>query len=246
MDLVGELHIGLSGYSYKEWQGEGLFYPPGMKVTEYFAYYVRHFDALEADGTWYQMPRPATVQSWITETPETFRVSPKMHRKVTHFARLKPEAVDALQFFVQRLEPLEKAGRLGAILIQLPPNLGRDDERLQSFLEAIPHRPSLPYAIEFRNESWHVPEVEALLKQWNVAWVGMETDEAKPQRRDTANHVYVRLRKSVYTPALLDEWVTFLKGQLEKGKSCYVFCKHEDAEQPWVWAQYLNERLRQR
>jgi len=238
---MAKLHIGLSGFAYKEWQGKGRFYPPELKPEQYFDYYVSRYNALEADGTWYQMPKEAAVEKWVQETPAGFRFSPKMHRKITHMTRLKPEGIDALNFFLKRLAPLEAAGKLGGLLVQLPPNLQYTDDRLATFLAAIPHRESLPWCLEFRNDSWHMPEVEALLREHNVAWVGWDTDEADAQRRDTAGHIYVRMRRSDYSDDQLKEWSDYFSSKLNQRKDCYVYCKHEDAEQPWVWADRIRE-----
>ncbi len=239
--MPGQLHIGLSGYSYKEWQGEGRFYPPELKAAQYFGYYVGRYHAVEADQTWYQMPRETMIERWIAETPEGFQFSPKMHRRVTHFARLKEEGFESVEFLLKRLAPLEAAGRLGSVLIQLPPNLRRNDERLLAFLAAIPHRASLKWALEFRSDTWHVPEVESILRERNVAWVGMDTDDADAQRRDTASHIYIRLRKSAYSDDQLRNWADYLGSKMADGHDCYVYCKHEDAEEPWVWADRIRE-----
>ena len=241
---MAKLYIGLSGYSYKEWQGEGRFYPPEMKQAKYLEYYVSRYNALEADGTWYQMPSESGVQKWIDQSPAEFKVSPKMHRQVTHYSRLKQDGMDSLKFFLKRLEPLEKAGKLGAILVQLPPNLKRDDERLAGFLAEIPYRDTLPWCIEFRNETWHAPEVEAMLRERDVAWVAADTDDADAQRRDTGSFIYARLRKTDYPDDLLQNWAAYFRGKMAEGKDCYVYCRHEDAESPWVWADRIIELLR--
>jgi len=240
---MASLRVGLSGFSYKEWEGDGLFYPPKMKQADYFAYYASRMNALEADGTWYQMPSEKGVQTWIDQSDPNFKVSPKMHRRVTHMARLKPECIDTLKFFCKRLEPLERVGKLGAILVQLPPNLKRDDGRLAVFLAEIPHRPTLPWSIEFRNETWECPEIEAMMREYNVAWVGMDTDDDPAERRDTAAHIYIRLRRSEYSDERLREWAGYFQGKLEAGKDCYVYCKHQDAERPWEWADKLTEMI---
>lgn len=241
---MASFHIGLSGYSYKEWQGEGRFYPPELKQSKWLKFYADRYNALEADGTWYQMPSETGVSKWIAETPEGFRVSPKMHREVTHYARLKPTCIDSLKFFLKRLEPLESAGKLGALLIQLPPNLKRDDERLSTFLAEIPYRGTLPWSIEFRSETWHTLEVEQILRDRGVAWVANDTDDDDAQSRDTGSHVYARLRKTDYPDDLLKDWAQYFDSKLREGKDCYVYCKHQDAEAPWEWADRLIELVK--
>ncbi len=238
---MAKLHIGLSGFAYKEWQGEDLFYPVGLKQAGYLEYYASRFETVESDGTWYQMPGEAMLNKWIANTPEHFLFTPKMHRQVTHYARLKPEAYEPAGVFLKKLEPLEKAGRLGAMLVQLPPNLKRDDERLSKFLEAMPKRPSLRWSVEFRNETWHAPEVEDILRAHDVAWVGWDIDDSAAQRRDTANHYYFRMRRSEYTDDRLKEWAAYFRSKVDEGKDCFVYCKHQDAEAPWKWADRLLE-----
>lgn len=238
---MATLYLGLSGYAYKEWQGEGRFYPPALKQREYLTFYASRYNALEADGTWYQMPSEASVTKWLEGTPEGFRVSPKMHREITHFKRLKAESHGAVGTFVKSLERMETAGRLGPILVQLPPNLKRDDGLLAAFLAVLSVRDSVPFSFEFRHESWNDSAVEEALRERGVGWVAADTDEADAQRRDTAGHQYVRLRKSEYGEDRLRDWAIYLLGKLGAGQDCYVYCKHMDAEAPWVWA----DRLRQ-
>lgn len=229
------MRVGLSGYSYKPWQGEDRFYPVGLKQAEFFSFYASRYDIVEMDGTWYRMPATSQVEAWGTAAPEGFCFCFKAHRQVTHMARLKPEALEPLQFMMKRLEPMKD--RLGPVLLQLPPNLKRDDERLKHFLGRLPettyHR---QWAVEFRNETWHDENVEAILREHNVAWVASDTDEADAQRRNTANFSYARLRKLEYDHEALDEWRSYFEAT---GKESYVFCKHEDEGSPWIWADYL-------
>jgi uncharacterized protein YecE (DUF72 family) len=247
---MARFHIGLSGYSYKPWQGEGRFYPPELKAREFLGYYASRFSAVEMDGTWYRMPAENMVQTWIEATPRDFFFSPKMHRDVTHMKRLKPESYDSARFFVHRLEPLARAGKLGPILVQLPPNLKADPSRLAAFLSALPRLigggdPSLlatplRYAVEFRNSTWESDEIEQLLRANNVVWVAADTDEAEAQRRDTGDFVYVRLRRSEYDDARLQGWADYFRSVLGSGKDCFVYCKHEDEGSQWIWADRLS------
>ena len=236
------LYVGLSGYSYKPWQGEGRFYPPELKQKQFLEYYAGKYNAVEMDGTWYRMPSEAGVKGWIDGSPEAFKYTFKMHRNVSHISRLKVDSMDSVKFFLKRLEPLEQAGKLGAVFIQLPPNFKRNDERLVAFLTELP-RPH-PYAIEFRNETWFVPEVEEILRAHDVAWVSWDTDDVPGQRRDTGSFIYARMRREGYTDEQLDDWAKWFKAAMDKGKDCYVFIKHEDEGSPWVDADRLLTRFK--
>jgi uncharacterized protein YecE (DUF72 family) len=240
MDRAQRIHIGLSGYSYKPWQGPGRFYPAGLKATEFLRYYADRYNTVELDGTWYRLPSEGTVRSWMEQTPARFVFAPKAHRRITHLQRLKPEALSSVEVMVERLGPLREAGRLGPILLQLPPTLKRDEDkhqRLDSFLTAIPKLDR--WAVEFRHESWNVPEVESLLRRHGVAWVGAETDEVPAERRDTAGFRYLRLRRSDYDAPALSDWAKWIKDGMTEGKESFVFFKHEDEGSPWLWADQL-------
>lgn len=246
--MTAKTWIGLSGYSYKPWQGEGRFYPPELKQTQFLEYYQGRYHAVEMDGTWYRMPGENAVDEWNAKASEDFRFTFKLHRKITHMSRLKLDSLDALRFMLKRLGPLASAGKLGPLLVQLPPNFRRNDERLQDFVSNLPReiegvailpRP-LRFAIEFRHESWEAPEVEAILRGGNVAWVAADTDEAAAQRRDTADFHYARLRKSDYGAEALRDWADYFRAT---AKECFVFCKHEDEGAPWIWADALTANL---
>ena len=236
---MAQSYIGLSGYSYKPWQGPGRFYPPTLKQAGFLGYYATRYDTVELDGVWYRLPSEKAVIDWLAATPPRFIFAPKVHRQISHRSRLKPESYDFIRVMLGRLSALASAKRLGPLLIQLPPNLGRDDDRLSAFLEQLPT--SVQWAVEFRHDSWHDPAVETLLRRFNVSWVAADTDERPAECRDTANFWYVRLRRSAYDEENLAKWAGKIRKMVAEGKSCYVYCKHEDEGAPWVWADRLRE-----
>jgi uncharacterized protein YecE (DUF72 family) len=240
---MAQAHIGLSGYSYKPWQGPGRFYPATLKQAGFLGYYATRYDTVELDGVWYRLPTEKAVADWLASTPAHFRFAPKVHRQITHRARLKPECYTFVQVMMDRLKPLASAERLGPLLIQLAPNMKRDDERLARFLEQLPT--SFRWAIEFRHESWHDAGVETLLRQFNVSWVAADTDERPVECRNTADFWYVRLRRSTYDDRHLERWAGKIREMVRAGKSCFVYCKHEDEGSPWIWADRLLELLKE-
>ena len=233
------VHVGLSGFSYRPWQGEGRFYPKELKAKDFLRFYSERYDAVEMDGTWYRMPTEAGVTGWKEATPTQFTFCCKVHRDISHMRRLKPEAQESLKFMQGRLKPLADVDKLGPFLVQLPPNMKRNDERLAEFLAASPME--FRYALEFRHESWNAPEVEAILGQYNAAWVAAQTDEAEAQKRDTADFAYARLRKSEYDRGEPADWAAYFRSL---GKPTYVFLKHEDEGSPWLFADELLRHLR--
>lgn len=233
---MAEIRIGMSGYAYPEWQGEGLFYPPGLAKSKFLTFYASRYKTVEGVGMFRSMPAESTALKFIKECPPDFQLSPKMNQSVTHFKRLKPESLPIVEEFLKPLSELETKGMMGPILIQLPPNFALNLDVLEAFLAGIPHRPSLRWAVEFRHPSWQSAETEALLRKYGVAWVADETDEGEAVIRQTSDHLYARLRKTDYSDADLQAWAARLKAD---GRDAYVYVRHTDVETPWLWADRL-------
>ena len=112
------------------------------------------------------------------------------------------------------MEPLRKAGRLEAILWQLPPSFKRNDERLDAALEVIGERAPGRHAVEFRNESWFTGDVYELLRGRGAALVITDDpDFAFGERKIMADWTYVRFHgggrgggRGSYTPNELATW----------------------------------------
>ena len=69
----------------------------GAKAINFLEYYATRYDTVELDGLWYRLPTLPAVERWIEQTPDHFVFSPKAHREITHFKRLRPEAIPFLQ-----------------------------------------------------------------------------------------------------------------------------------------------------
>ncbi len=234
---MAEIYIGLSGYSYKPWQGEARFYPSTLKQSDFLAYYSTRYRTVELDGVWYRLPTLSAVEKWIDHTPAHFVFSVKAHRTITHLKRLNPEATSFLRTMLEHLAPLVEKHKLGPILLQLPPNFKRNDDRLAEFLPNL--STAYRWVIEFRHDSWNHSAVEDLLRRFHIAWAAVETDDRQAEYRDTADFVYARLRRSYYSIKDLTRWAEYFVEARSKGKDCYVYFKHEDEGSPWVWADQL-------
>lgn len=212
------LRIGTSGYSYKEWKG--VFYPEDLKPADMLSFYAARLGTVEINNTFYHMPTQKVLEAWASQVPDTFRFVLKTSQKITHFKRLK--GVEEEADYLLRMSRV-LGGKLGALLVQIPPNLARDDERLSAFLDLVS---SVRVAFEVRHPSWLDPEVFTLLEKHEVALVVSQTDEEpEPRLVRTAPWGYLRLRKTSYKPAELAEWS---KKIAEQGwEEAFVFFKHE-------------------
>jgi uncharacterized protein YecE (DUF72 family) len=215
-----QIYVGTSGYSYKEWKGS--FYPEKLPAKEMLPYYASRLGAVELNNTFYRLPQPSMVESWRAQVPDDFRFSVKASQRITHFKRLKDAAAET-GFMLETVSALED--RLGVVLFQLPPNMKKDLERLETFLKDL--SPATPAAFEFRHPSWFDDDVLALLRSQNRALVVSDTDDLPANHIDkTADWGYMRLRRVQYSEADLIEWLKKLRAQ--EWKTTYVFFKHED------------------
>ena len=228
-----KLHVGTSGYSYKEWKGN--FYPEDLPAKEMLSYYSRRLPAVEINNTFYRLPQPSVMENWNEQVPARFRFSIKATQRITHIKRLNNVA-DETKYLLETASLLEK--RLGVVLFQLPPNFKKDVERLKAFLDLL--KPDLRTALEFRHESWFDDETFDLLRERDCALVVSDTDE-KPLTEiiSTARWGYLRLRRTAYEENDLVEWMKRVQDQ--KWKDAFVFFKHEDeGVGPKLAAQFLE------
>jgi len=228
-----KLHVGTSGYSYKEWKGN--FYPEDLPAKEMLSYYAKRLPAVEINNTFYRLPQASMIEKWKEQVPARFRFSIKATQRITHIKRLN-NAVDETRYLLQTAGLLEE--RLGVVLFQLPPNMKKDIERLKTFLGLL--QSDARAAFEFRHETWFDDEVFALLRERDCALVVSDTDE-KPinQIINTAKWGYLRLRRTLYEKSDLAEWMKRVTGQ--KWEDAFVFFKHEDeGTGPRLAAEFLE------
>jgi uncharacterized protein YecE (DUF72 family) len=181
-----EIRLGTQGWSYADWVG--VFYPPQSKPTDYLRFYSQVFDCVELDTTFYSTPRPALVRSWAENTPDNFLFTAKLPQAITHQKHLANSEGD-LDAFVSAMRLL--GTKLGAILIQCPPDLHYEElPALQAFLPLLPR--DISFAIEFRHRSWLRDDVLELLRQYNVAWCIIDLFYMPRLPHLTADFAYMR------------------------------------------------------
>jgi len=207
-------------------------------------HYATQLNSVEVNYTFRHLPSASTVEGWLAQTGDDFRFSFKAPQRITHIKRLK-DASDALSAFYSALLPVIRAGRLGVILFQLPPNLKAETARLASFLkEAAPENTSSPrIAFEFRHASWFASETFELLRQHQAALCVAESDELQTPDVTTAPFSCYRLRKSEYGAAELEQIEARLNGKAAIG-DVFAYIKHEDTPKGALQAAALLDRMR--
>jgi uncharacterized protein YecE (DUF72 family) len=202
--------FGTCGWSYQEWVG--AFYP-NNRVAK-LPFYARTFDSVEVDSSFYRPPSKSMTAGWVRATGPAFKFSLKVPKTITHDKQLLHSEKDTSEF-LERIEPITRAGKLGCLLIQLPASFTfRERDNLQTYFGLLPE--GIHFAVEFRHESWDRQDTWDLLKKYNIA--NTITDSplrflSKPVITSTT-HAYIRWHgrgKSVwydyrYSESELAEW----------------------------------------
>jgi uncharacterized protein YecE (DUF72 family) len=226
--------VGTSGFSYPAWKG--AFYPPGLPAARMLAWYASRLPAVEANSTFYRLPRPEQLAGWRAQVPPGFVFALKAPQRVTHAARLR-DAGAPLGAFYRAAAELGPA--LGPVLFQLPPGLRCDLPRLEDFLASLP--PGGRAAFEFRHPSWLDDRVFAALSRAGAALCLAESDDAATPPVATGGFGYLRLRRSAYTGLALRAWAERILAQ--PWAEAVVFFKHEEAARGPAFARALQELL---
>jgi uncharacterized protein YecE (DUF72 family) len=243
---LGEFLLGCSGWNYPDTPDKGggwtgVFYPD--KNTKRLRYYSQFFNTVEMDSTFYEKfyshMTKGTFIGMVKATPEKFQFSVKVPETITHNKRLdvKKGAITDFEEFLDKISPLKRANKLGAILIQLAPSFTVNDfKNVQGFLDRLPMNTnktatttnnngggSYHYALEFRHPSWKTEGPWEMLKHYNIAAV---ITDSPPQENlqflsdviiTTADHSFVRFH-----------------GRNTKSHYWYNYLYSKEELEPWV------------
>ena len=230
---MSRLYAGTSGFAYPSWKPD--FYPKEVKSKELLRHYATRLNAVEINYTYHRLPSASTLEGWLDQTADGFLFACKAHMRITHIQRLKKAEFNGL--FFKAIDPLRMKGRLGPVLFQLPPNFALDQTVLAEFLAELPT--DVRCAFEFRNKSWLVEPVFALLEKYKVALCLAESDKLVIPERITSDFVYFRLRKSEYPMEERAEIAERVSSIVSDGKDAFVFFKHEESAAGALYAEQL-------
>jgi uncharacterized protein YecE (DUF72 family) len=228
------VHTGTSGFSYGAWKGS--FYPEDLPAHRMLSHYASRLRTVEANVTFYRLPRPEALAAWRSQVPEEFVFALKAPQRVTHLKRLR-DVDDAMAAFYRAAAELGQS--LGPILYQLPPAFRKDLPRLCSFLDTLPGGGRA--AFEFRHPSWFCDEVFEALSAHGAALCIAESDDATIPLIATAAYGYLRLRRADYGAQELRAWAERILGQ--RWAEAFVYFKHEDAARGPALALALSQIL---
>lgn len=256
-----EIYIGCAKWGRKEWVG--LIYPPKTREAKFLDEYVKHFNSIELNAVFYNMPKKDQVNIWREKAEsvrDDFKFFPKFTRSISHIKRLK----NAEDITSQYLENISEFGKtLGPAFLQLSDNFGpKNFEVLKTYLESLPT--DFDVFVEVRHPDWFSDvaarkDLFELLRQLKKGAV--ITDASG--RRDCVHmelptpQAFIRfvgngsdstgkLHPTDYSR--IDEWVDRLADWQEQGlQSIYFFLHQHDEKDTPILADYtikkMNEKL---
>jgi len=226
--MGAKYYIGTSGWVYPHWRD--VFYPPKLPQSKWLEFYTGYFSTVELNNSFYRLPSEQAFSNWRATSPEGFRYAVKVSRFITHIKRLK-DVAGPIETFLQRARHLNE--KLGPLLYQLPPNMHRNDERLESFLPLLPK--GLRHVIEFRHQSWLDEEVFDILRRHNIGFCVFDMPGLPCPLLATADFAYIRFHGSTglyfscYSDGELEEWVRSISGLAKDLDTVYIYFNN-DAE----------------
>ncbi|PMS21733.1 DUF72 domain-containing protein [Trinickia dabaoshanensis] len=172
---------GTAGWADKSLIACKRFYPRGCSTAQArLAYYASIFPLVEVDSSYYALPSRTNSELWAERTPENFVFNLKAFRLLTghqtgrealppdiaihipetskknlYYRDFPPEIIDEVwRRFFDAFGPLDRAGKLGAVLFQFPPWLTSSPQGRAHVQACVERMSGHTMAIEFRNPSW--------------------------------------------------------------------------------------------
>lgn len=226
--MGAKYHIGTSGWVYPHWRD--VFYPPKLAQSKWLEFYTRHFPTVELNNSFYRLPSEQAFSNWRDTSPEGFVYAVKVSRFITHIKRLK-DVEEPVETFLSRAHHLEE--KLGPLLYQLPPNMHRNNERLDAFLSLLPK--GLRHVVEFRHESWLDEGIFDILRRHNVGFCVFDMPGLPCPLVATADFAYIRFHGSIglywscYSDEELEDWAKKISRLGKDLEAVYIYFNN-DAE----------------
>jgi uncharacterized protein YecE (DUF72 family) len=222
------IRIGPAGWAYKDW--ENTVYPrkPGPRFDP-LEYLAQFFNTIEINSSFYRPPSASTATSWLNRVANQpdFKFTAKLYRMFTH-ERGKATKEDE-KAFRKGIDPLTKAGKLGAVLLQFPWSFKNSDEERLYLTTLLDQFNEYPLVLEVRHHSWSNPQIYEWLEERGVGICNIDqplfAKSIKPAALTTAQIGYVRLHGRNY-----ENWFREKAPRDER----YNYLYSQDELEPWI------------
>lgn len=184
------VRVGCAGWALEK-RHQSRFPDAGTHLQRYAAV----FSCVEINSSFYRPHKPETYRRWAESVPESFRFSVKVPKEITHELRLRDCFLSVDRFLS---EVLNLGGKIGPLMIQLPPSERFDAKVAEVFFIGLRERFSGLVTCEPRHASWFANDADILLRDLRVARAAadpaMVQDAARPS--GWPGLVYYRLHGS--------------------------------------------------
>jgi len=173
--MAGHIFVGTSSWADPGFVAD--WYPQGMAARDRLPWYAERFEAVEVNSSHYAIPAETTVERWAEITPPRFSFDFKLHRLLSRHAApldsLPPDLRDEAEVnprgrviltpdleaaMVDRVlaavAPLEAAGKLSALLLQLTPSFAPERHELAELDPLLERLAPRRVAVELRHRGW--------------------------------------------------------------------------------------------
>jgi len=186
------LYIGTAGWAYPHWNGV-VFPHAHPHPLEQLA---NSFSVVEINSSFYQPLKPEVVRLWIkkVQAHPDFKFTAKLHQRFTH-ARIIEN--DEVSVFKEGLKPLQKSGKLGALLMQFPWSFRFTAENREFLIRLRRSFSEFPLVAEMRHSSWMSEEAVGTFLDYRIGFCNIDQPEytraMPPTAYLTSGIGYVRL-----------------------------------------------------
>ena len=251
MEADNQIRIGCPVWNCPGWRGK--VYSPKSPRKNWLREYSRVFSTVEGNSTFYGIPAADTFKRWADETPDGFRFVLKFPRVISHEHQLVG-AEKETDLFLERVDILHDAGRLGPSFLQLGPSFGPSRlNQLEEYLKSLPSQ--FPYAVEVRHPDFfdaaNANQLNSLLEDLQIDRVIFDsrplfsspaTDELELAAQKRKPNVPVHTHVTGKNPILrligrnqvaaaqewIDQWILTASRWQENGMRPYLFAHTPD------------------
>ena len=202
--------IGCSGWRYWKWRDS--FYT-GVPQPDWFEHYLKSFDTVEINASFYSWPTVAAVQAWRRAPgKKKFVYTVKVCELITHIKKFKGTKT-LVRDFGMIADILGE--RMGCFLFQLPPSYRYTKTRLNDIISQLD--PARRNVVEFRHASWWNEDVYAAFRKAGIIFCSCSGPRLPDELIRTADEIYVRLHgpkrwyRHDYSKEELTEWATRIR-----------------------------------
>ena len=206
------VRVGCAGWSIPKFAT--LRFPEG---SSHLCRYSQIFNCCEINSSFYRTHRTATWQRWAASVPTDFRFAVKVPKAITHEAKLVCSA-EMWRGFLSQIAHLND--KLGPILVQLPPSLEFEREKVFAFFAPLREHHAGDIVCEPRHDSWFTDQANRTLQDLKIARVASDPP-CVPTRNmpgGASTIAYFRLHGSprMYYSAYTDEFINGILVKIKK------------------------------